>query len=615
MKIKLSDYIAEYVLEHGIKDVFTVVGGGAMHLNDSLGHKAGLHSTYHHHEQAASIAAESYYRVNNEMALLCVTSGPGAINALNGVAGAYMDSIPMIVLSGQTKSTLTVQSSALPLRTLGNQEFDIIPCVKTMTKYSVMITDAREIKKHLDIAFKMAISGRPGPCWLDIPLDIQGTFIETDDLKGAENNELPEENSNGFSLNDDQKASLVSVEDYDFDSLIGKITSAKRPVIYGGNAIRISGGYELFRKLIDKLNIPVVTGWNSIDLLPTEHPLYCGRGGIMGDRAGNFAVQNSDLLISFGSRLSIYQVGYNIDTWARAAHIIAVDIDPAELVKPTIKANERILGDIVTFMSLLNDRLEEGYGNALHANSEWNKQCESWKNTYKVAKPAHFEQDAANVYAFIDTLSRMIPEGMNTVVANGSASVVGSQTYYIKENQRFIMNCALSSMGYELPAAIGACIADNRKPLVCIAGDGSIQMNIQELQTIITNKLPIKIFVINNEGYHQIRLTQSNIFKEHTRVGLGPESGDLSFPDMEKLAYAYGYKYLSCNKNSEISDFAEKALKEEGPVIAEIFVDTKQVYEPKSATKRLEDGSLYSPPLEDLAPFLSPEELKKNMYI
>lgn len=615
MKIKVSDFIAEYLTDHGIKDVFTVVGGGAMHLNDSLGHKKGLRCTYHHHEQAAAIAAESYFRINNEMALLCVTSGPGAINALNGVAGAYMDSIPMIVLSGQTKSTLTVTSSGLPLRTLGNQEFDIILCVRTMTKYSVMVTSASEIKKHLDIAFKMAVSGRPGPCWLDIPLDIQGTFIDTDELEGFNSNILPEENSNGYTLSDEQKSSLINVEDYDFADLIGKIRAAKRPVIYGGNAVRISGGYKMFRTLADRLNVPVVTGWNSIDLLPTEHPLYCGRGGIMGDRAGNFAVQNSDLLISFGSRLSIYQVGYNIDTWARAAHIIAVDIDPAELVKPTIRSDERILGDIAAFMERLNVELDNNRESGKPGNEDWAEQCRLWKEKYKVAKPKHYEQDEANVYAFIDTLSRMIPEGMNTVVANGSASVVGSQTYFIKENQRFIMNCALSSMGYELPAAIGACIADDGRSLVCIAGDGSIQMNIQELQTIITNKLPIKIFVINNEGYHQIRLTQSNIFREHTRVGLGPESGDLSFPSMEKLAKAYGYYYVSCNKNAEIGDFVKEALKGDGAVIAEIFVDKNQVYEPKSATKRLENGSLYSPPLEDLAPFLDPSELKANMYI
>ncbi len=607
MKIKVSDYIANYMVEHGIHDCFSVVGGGAMHLNDSLGHKEGLHTTYHHHEQAASIAAEAYFRVNNELALLCVTSGPGAINALNGVAGAYMDSIPMIVLSGQTKSTLTVQHSKLPLRTLGNQEFDIIPCVKGMTKYSVMITDPLTIRKHLDIAISMAVLGRPGPCWLDIPLDIQGAYVEEADLIGYDPNKdgAVAENSNGFPL----PSHVPTMDETDWSLIKEKIKSAKRPVLYGGNAIRISGGYDLFRRVVEKLQIPVVTGWNSIDLLPTDHPLYAGRGGTMGDRAGNFAVQNADLVISLGSRLSIYQVGYDLKTWAREAYVIAVDIDPAELLKPTIRVDMPVCEDVVTFMQHLSDL-------DVCANADaWITQCQTWKEKYPVALPKHYAQEQCNVYAFIDTLSRNLPENAVTVVANGSASVVGSQTYYIAEGQRFLMNCALSSMGYELPAAIGACVSDPNRPIICIAGDGSMQMNLQELQTILTNRLPIKIFVINNAGYHQIRQTQRNIFKGHTPVGLGPESGDLSFPDLEKLAGAYGYPYLSCHKNAELRDFVSAALAAEGAVIAEVFTDTEQVYEPKSATKKLEDGSLYSPPLEDLAPFLPEDELKENMYI
>ncbi len=612
MKIKVSDYIANYMVEHGIHDNFSVVGGGAMHLNDSLGHKEGLHTTYHHHEQAAAIAAEAYFRVNNELAFLCVTSGPGAINALNGVAGAYMDSIPMIVLSGQTKSTLTVQHSKLPLRTLGNQEFDIIPCVKGMTKYSVMVTDPLSIRKQLDIAFSMATSGRPGPCWLDIPLDIQGAYVEEADLIGYDpkkDGAIPE-NSNGFPV----PTHVPTIEETDWNLITEKIKAAKRPVLYGGNAIRISGGYEGFRKLVDHLQIPVVTGWNSIDLMPTDHPLYVGRGGTMGDRAGNFAVQNADLVISLGSRLSIYQVGYDVKTWARGAFVIANDIDPAELLKPTIRVDLPVCGDVVAFMKRLLDVADAAAGNSADRKA-WIKQCQDWKAKYPVALPKHYAQKQCNVYAFIDTLSRNLPENAVTVVANGSASVVGSQTYYISEGQRFLMNCALSSMGYELPAAIGACVADRGRPLICIAGDGSMQMNLQELQTILTNRLPIKIFVINNAGYHQIRQTQRNIFKGHTPIGLGPESGDLSFPDLEKLSGAYGYPYLSCHKNAELKDFVCTALATDGAVIAEVFTDTEQVYEPKSATKKLEDGSLYSPPLEDLAPFLPQEELKENMFI
>lgn len=594
MKIRVADYIAEYLVKSGITDVFTVVGGGAMFLNDAFGHKAGLHCTYNHHEQACAIAAESYARIHNKLAVVCVTSGPGAINALNGVAGAYMDSIPMLVISGQTKTALTIKHSGLKLRTLGNQEFDIISAVSGMTKYCEMLEDAESIKYCLDKAVKLATAGRPGPCWLDVPLDIQGAFIE-----------MEEAIEHPFSLEEEAPASI------DWQLIEEKIRLSHRPIFYAGNAIRISGGYDVFRTLVEKLQIPTVTGWNSIDLLPTEHPLYAGRAGIMGDRSGNFAVQNSDFIISLGSRLSVYQVGYDIKTWAREAYVIAVDIDGEELKKPTIRVDMPIRQDVKAFMEEMLMEIKDAA-----PKSPWILQCQNWKLKYPVVQKKHYiNQELCNVYAFINEISSALPENAITVVANGSASVVGSQAYRIKEGQRFIMNCALSSMGYDLPASIGACIANDRNPIICIAGDGSIQMNLQELQTIITNKLPIKIYIINNQGYHQIRLTQKNIFNGTPLIGIGPESGDLGFPSMEKLAWAYGYPYFSCKKNAELSDFVRKTLAEDGPFIAEVFTDTNQIYEPKSASKRLADGTIISPPLEDLAPFLSREELKENMYI
>ena len=594
MRIKVAEYIAEFLVGHGIKDIFTVVGGGAMHLNDAFGHKEGLHCTYNHHEQASAIAAESYARIHNRIAVVCVTSGPGALNALNGVAGAYMDSIPMLVISGQTKSTLTVKHSGLKLRTLGNQEFDIIGAVAGMTKYRKMIENPGEIRYYLEKALYIAESGRPGPCWLDIPLDIQGSYVDTENL-------IPYL---------EKEASYADTE-IEWEIIEERLKNSRRPVLYGGNAIRISGGYAAFRGLVDKLHIPVVTGWNSIDLLPTDFQYYVGRAGTMGDRAGNFAVQNSDLIISLGSRLNIYQVGYDVNTWARDAYVIAVDIDREELKKPTIRVNMPVCYDVKRFMEEMTEKIRTP-----KEKKEWVAQCLRWKKKYPVIQKKHYaEKELCNVYAFIFELSKAIPEGMNTVVANGSASVVGSQTYVIKENQRFIMNCALSSMGYDLPAAIGACIADNGAPVICIAGDGSIQMNLQELQTIITNRLPIKIYIINNQGYHQIRLTQRNLFRERKLVGVGPESGDLGFPDMGKIAFAYGYKYFSCRRNEDLPDFIARTLAEEGSIIAEVFTDTSQVYEPKSATKKLDDGTLISPPLEDMAPFLPREELKNNMII
>lgn len=600
MRIKVSDYIAEFLVNNGITTVFTVVGGGAMHLNDSFGHCEKLQCIYNHHEQASAIAAEAYARKNNEIAVVCVTSGPGAINALNGVAGAYMDSIPMLVISGQTKSMLTVKSSGLNLRTLGNQEFDIISTLDHMAKYAEMIMDAGEIRFCLEKALYYAKEGRPGPCWLDIPLDIQGAWIETDNLKKF----IPPADFNNSDTDE--------VVDCKIQEIISRLKQAERPVLYAGNGIRISGGAELFHQLVKLWQIPVVTCWNSIDLMNTEDIYYAGRGGTMGDRAGNFAVQNSDLLICIGSRLNIYQVGYNVKTWAREAFTAVVDIDPEELKKPTVRVDLPICYDAGEFIrKLLKIGKQEFEGKFV----AWVKQCQQWKSKYPVVTDKHYySKKPVNVYAFMDQLSRRLENEAITVVANGSASVAGSQAYYIKDKQRFIMNCGLSSMGYDLPAAIGICIANDRKPVICIAGDGSIQMNIQELQTIVTNRLPVKIFVLNNGGYHQIRLTQKNIF-QNKLIGIGPESGDLGFPDFERLSAAYGIPYFKLTYMKDLNDLSDKVLKTEGYCLCEVICSKNQAFEPKSATKKLADGSLFSPPLEDLAPFLPRKELKENMYI
>lgn len=594
--MKLSDYVADFLVEHDVDSVFTVVGGGAMHLNDSLGHKEGLHCTYHHHEQAAAIAAEGYARLKCKPAVVCVTSGPGATNAITGVAGAWVDSIPMIVISGQTKSTLTIESSGLPLRCLGNQEINIVPIVKSITKNAVMLHSPSEIRYELEKALYLSMNGRPGPVWIDIPLDIQGSKIEPDMLRGF----VPEEQI------------CYAPELEDIKIVIEKLKLAKRPIIYAGNGIRIADAYPEFAELVSLLNIPVVTAWNSIDLIPTDDDCYTGRAGTMGDRAGNFAVQNSDLLISLACRLNLYQSGYDVKTWARGAYTVVVDIDPNELKKPTIRVDKPVCCDVKTFMKMFADEWKNQ--NAATDCAPWMRQCLEWKAKYPVVQTKQYEAEQANVYAFVDTLSRLLPEGEITVVANGSASVVGSQTWYVKKGSRFIMNDDLSSMGYELPAAIGACIANERHEVICVAGDGSIQMNLQELQTILTNHLPVKIFVINNDGYQQIRQTQTRMFNSHF-VGLGPDSGDLGFPDMEKMANAYGYPYVRCTKNCELNSTIRKALSVDGSVICEVFVDKKQAYEPKSSAKLLPDGRIVSPPLEDMAPFLSHEELKANMYI
>lgn len=606
MKVKVSDYVASFLAQKGITTVFTVVGGGAMHLNDSLGHHSDLRCIYNHHEQASAMAAEAYYRVNNQMACCCVTSGPGAINALNGVAGAYQDSIPMIVLSGQTKTSLMTVNSGLPLRTLGNQEFDIMSTLSKVAKYYQTVMDKEDIRWCLEKAFFMATNGRPGPCWLEIPVDIQGSFVETDELKEYT---AKEQESDSALLDDINSinAKIFAVGDM--------LLNAKRPVLYAGNGVRISGSTELLRQFSEKSGIPVVACWDSIDVMETDHPSYVGRAGIMGDRAGNFAVQNADLVIAIGNRLNIYQVGYQSNSWAREAKIIDVDIDELELKKKTIRVDVPICMDAKEFLERLIYHMGDSLSLIRNNISSWTEQGRIWKEKYPVVTSKHYEQDSPmNVYAFIDKLSRNLPEDTITVVANGSASVVGSAAYYIGKGQRFLMNCGISSMGYDLPGAIGACVANDRKQVVCIAGDGSIMMNLQELQTIVTNKLPVKIVIINNNGYHQIRLTQTNLFKKNF-VGIGPESGDVGFPDFEKVAYAFGIPYVRCEKQTDLPKCMECFMNEPSFAIMETLVTTDQAFEPKSATRRLEDGTLASPPLEDLAPFLDRDELKSNMYI
>ena len=601
MKIRLADYVADFLVENGITDCFTVTGGGAMHLNDALGHKEGLKCLYNHHEQACAIAAEAYARINNKMAAVCVTTGPGGTNAITGVIGGWLDSVPMLIISGQVRYDTSRRGMGLNIRAGGDQEFDITCAVECMTKYCEMIEDPKRIRYALEKAMYFATTGRPGPCWIDIPVNFQGCLIETDELirfdPESEPNDIP-----------------APVSDETVDEILEKIKSAKRPVLYAGNGVRLAGAFDIFEKVVPKLNIPVVTGWDNIDMMADADPLYVGRGGIMGDRAGNFAAQNADLILAIGNRLSIRQVGYNWKTWAREAFVIMADVDAEELKKPTLHVEMPVHADAKDLLTKMLAKLPED--GVLYAENGWQETCREWKRDYPVVLPKHYEWEGlTNPYAFIKKLSDRLPEGYTTVVGNGTACVVGSHGYTIKKDQRFIINSAVASMGYDLPAAVGVCVAEGKREIVCISGDGSIQMNLQELQTILTNRLPIKIFVINNDGYHSIRQTQTNLFGTHTKVGIGPESGDLSFPSLERLAWAYGYPYAACRTNAQIDDTLNTAFDTEGAFLAEIFVDPTQFFEPKSATKRLPDGTLVSPPLEDLAPFLDKEELKKIMKI
>lgn len=595
--MKLSDFIADYLVNWGIRHIFMLTGGGAMHLNDSLGKHPGLQIVFNHHEQACAMAAESYARLTNRIAAVNVTTGPGGLNTFNGVFGAWTDSIPMLVISGQVSYKTTVYSSGLNLRQLGDQECEVIKSVKPFTKYAVMVTNPTEIKYHLHKALYLATEGRPGPVWIDIPIDIQGATIQEHELKVF----YPTE----------EITNIPKINTEKYKQVLYKLKQAKRPVILAGSGIRIANAHSKFLQLIRRLKIPVTTAWNAHDLIPNDHYYYIGRPGSMGDRAGNFAVQNADLLLILGSRLNIRQIGYNWKTFARAAFKIMVDIDPLELIKPTLAIDMPLQCDLSNFIDQLTNLTQE---NPLLEKEDWLEWCKTRKKRYPVVLDEYWTlKYKVNPYCFMHTLSEKLTEEQIIVTGNGAACVIGFQAIIIKKGQRLYTNSGCASMGYDLPAAIGACVGSGRKKIVCITGDGSIQQNLQELATIVFNHYPIKLFVLNNNGYHSIRQTQNNFFGENF-VGCGPESG-LGFPDFKKIAKAYEIDYIKCNAHDTMSQSIETTLKSDSPAICEVFLTAHQNFSPKLSSKKLANGEIISKPLEDLAPFLSKKELIENMLI
>jgi acetolactate synthase I/II/III large subunit len=593
--MKLSDYVAKKVVELGIKNVFMVTGGGSMHLNHSLGTNKDIECIFNHHEQAAAMAAESYFRLTNKPALVNVTSGPGGTNAITGVYGAWTDSLGMIVISGQVKYETTVRSTGLDLRQYGDQELDIEKLVSPITKYAVMVTDPKKIRYHLEKAFYLATSARPGPCWLDIPLDVQGADIDPNTLDKFN---PPIEDKNEYS--DSCKM------------ILEKIANAKRPVILAGGGVRLSGAYDDFLNLIEKLGVPVVTAWNAHDLVWDNHPLYTGRPGTVGNRAGNFTVQNSDLVLILGSRLNIRQVSYNWNSFAKKAYKIWIDIDEVEMQKPTIKADLKVCANLSNLLPQLNSL---PYSGPTSSHIEWLNWCIERKEKYHIVQDSYWETKKINPYGFMQTLFNQFHKNQIIVAADGSACVIGFQAAKIQKGQRLWTNSGCCSMGYDLPAAIGACIGSKREPIVCLAGDGSIMMNLQELQTIKGNNLPIKIIILNNSGYSSIFQTHKNFFNG-IEVGASPKSG-LSFPDFGKVSAAFDIPYFKCIENNEkdMKINIQKTLQEEGPVILEVILDEDQPFAPKLSSKQMPDGTITSPELEDMAPFLSRDEMKDNMIL
>ena len=593
MKIKLSQYVANFFAENGIEHIFTVTGGGAMHLNDSFGHHPKLKCIYNHHEQACAIAAEGYTRYSGKLSGICVTSGPGGTNAITGVLGGWLDSIPMFIISGQVKRETTTWATDIPLRQLGDQEFNITDCVRTMTKYAEMITVPEDILYHLQKALYLCINGRPGPVWLDIPLDVQAAVIESDGLREFDPEELSDK------PHPEYDTALTEL-------ILKKIQAAERPVILAGTGIRLSDAHKEFIECINKLNIPVVTAWNAHDVLWDSHPLYCGRPGTVGTRGGNFVVQNCDLMLVIGCRMNIRMISYNYKDFAKNAYKIVVDIDANELKKPTISPDLPVHADLKDVLYAL---LKADY-HYNPAQNVWTRWCRFVNQKYPATLPSYFKSDKLNPYVFIHELCKAMDTDDTVVCGNGSACVITFQAAVIKNGQRYFTNSGCAAMGYGFPAAIGACIQRAGKRTICIDGDGSFQMNLQELQTVVYNKLNLKIFYINNNGYHSIRQTQNNLFNPPL-VGVCDGNG-ISFPDAEKLAYAYDINYVRIDSLNDIEAKIENVLNLDGPVFCEVIVDPEQNFEPKLSSKVLPDGRIVSPPIDDMYPFLQKEEYEKN---
>jgi acetolactate synthase I/II/III large subunit len=599
--MKLSDYIIGRLADWGVRHIFLVTGGGAMHLNDSIGREPRIQYVCNHHEQASAMAAEAYARISGQPGVVNVTTGPGGINALNGVFGAWTDSIPMLVISGQVKRETCMRVQGITgLRQLGDQEADIIAMVANITKYAVLIDDPPSTRYHLERAWHLAQSGRPGPCWLDIPVDVQAASIDPASLRGYD---PAEEKLAGGNIRGNP-ARLTT----DCREVLQRLRSAKRPVILAGTGVRAAHAVAEFDELIHRLGVPVTTAWTH-DLVATDDLLYCGRPGTIGDRAGNFTVQNADVLLILGSRLNIRQTSYNWHSFAPRAFKIHVDIDAAEFHKPTIKPDMAIHSDLKRFLQeLLRQCDAENYRPGTHGS--WLAWCRKRVQRYPAVQDRQRQAGPPlNPYYFIEQLSTKLADDDVIVCGNATSCIVPFQTMRLRKGQRLISNSGSASMGYDLPAAVGAAFARPGKRVICLAGDGSIQMNIQELQTVVHHQLPLKIFVLNNSGYLSMRMTQSGFFGRLT--GESASSG-ASLPDMVKVACAYGIPSIRIDRQSQLTQI-DLALAADGPALVDVVLDPAQEFEPRSRARQLPDGRIVSPNLEDMYPFLDETELMDNV--
>jgi acetolactate synthase-1/2/3 large subunit len=611
--VRVADLIADLLVEHGIRHAFMLTGGGAMHLNDALGRAAGLQKVFTHHEQAAAIAAESYARLGGVPAVVNVTTGPGGVNALNGVYGAYVDSIPMVIVSGQVKRETYAPNFPLPLRQLGDQEVDIVSMVAGITKFATVLQDPKDTLKVVQKALHLAVRGRPGPVWIDVPIDVQGSLVDREELEPYDPSAKPNRMGEADNTAAEEQALTGAELTSELAAMLAELCAAERPLVLSGAGIRLSGMHRQFLALVERLGVPVVTGWNAHDVIPNDHPLFVGRPGTVGDRGGNFAVQTADYLLVLGSRLNIRQVSYNWQSFAKNARVAMIDIDRAELGKPTLRLHRPIHADLREALPVLLslplptiDRSDD--------RKVFLARSRQLAESYPTVEKRYWEKDSPiNPYCFGEALFDALEEGDIVVTADGTACVTIFQAARLKFGQRLYTNSGCASMGYDLPAAIGAAHAAPGKRIICLAGDGSIMMNLQELQTIAGGNLPIKVFLLNNDGYHSIRQTQQNYFSDNI-VGCGPDSG-LTFPDFQRLADAFGLPSNRAEDHVNLRETISMALDVDGPFFCEIMLDKAQEFAPKLASRRLPDGRMVSPELEDMAPFLPREELALAMNL
>jgi acetolactate synthase I/II/III large subunit len=597
--MRVADYLMSRLADAGLRHIFLLPGGGAMHLNDALACEKRLTAVPCHHEQAAAIAAEAYGRTgapgNPGFGVVMVTTGPGATNAITPVAGAWIDSVPMLVISGQVKRADRL--AGRPLRQGGVQEVDIVPMVRGITKYAVTLDDPAQVKRHLDTALRLMLEGRPGPVWLDVPLDIQAAVIDPATLLGSAVADA---------------ASMSRPEPAQIERIMALLSQAERPLLLAGHGVRLAGAAEAFRELYETWKIPVVTTWNALDLIPYDHPLCVGRPGVVALRAPNFAVQNCDLLIVIGCRLDPVVTAYNPASYGRGARKVVIDIDPNELAKAGMCIDVPMAADAKTAITAL---LAAGGSITIRDFSAWRARCQDWKARYPVNDGLPFSAAGPiSHYQFVDALSEALPPDIP--IATGSSGL-GIEAFYSvfrnKTGQRVFLTSGLGAMGYGLPAAIGACIGHGNKPMVAVESDGSLMLNLQELAILKGRNLPIRLFVLNNGGYASIRNTQRNYFQGRF-IATGAEGG-LDFPDLGKVAESFGLPVIRIMDAAGLEAGLRQAMAHPGPLICDVRLISDETLWPKAAALPQPDGSMLSMPLEDMSPLLPLDVLRQEMIV